>query len=120
MMVFDTAVIAPGSILAGDSAEFSIRLTVGPDYTRGESRIVFDFSCTLGTSAPTRMINESSGYTEAYCNNPEITWRLRCWDLDYRYFIDRTHPSSREAARMAVLDLSGGITAGRCDRITLG
>ncbi len=112
MRVFDAAVIQPDSVLAGDSAEFSIRLTVGPDYTRNASRIVFDFSCTLGTSAPTRMINEASGFVEAYCDNPEITWRLRCWDLDYRYFIDRAHPPSREAARMAVLDLSSGMQRG--------
>lgn len=112
MPVFSNAVITPESVLAGDSTEFIIKLTVGADYTRGASRIVFDFSCTLGTSVPTRMINEASGYVEAYVSNPEANCRLRCWDLDQQWFVDREHPPSREAARMVVLDLSAGLAPG--------
>lgn len=104
--------ITPDVVRAGDSDEFSVKFEVGPDYVDGPSRIVYDFSATLGTSCPTRHINECSGYVEAYVDNPDVEYSVRCWDLDKKYFPDRENPPSREAMRMVVLDLSAGLKAG--------
>ncbi len=110
--VFTSATITPDAIRAGDSDEFIIKLEIAEEYTAEKSRIVFDFSCTLGTSCPTRELNEASGYVEAYISNANVKYEIRCWDLDHKYFVDREHPASREAMRMVVLDLSGGLQAG--------
>ena len=110
--VFNLASITPDKIRAGDSDEFSIKLEIGPAYTASASRIVFDFSCTLGTSCPTRQLNECSGYVETYVTNAEVKHLVRCWDLDHKYFADQDHPPSREAMRMVVLDLSPGLRKG--------
>ena len=37
--ILTSATLSPASVLAGDSAEFVITLTIGEDYTRNESRI---------------------------------------------------------------------------------
>jgi uncharacterized protein DUF3604 len=110
--IFKVATLNPEEVLAGDSTEFSIQLEIGSGYTQDASRIVFDFSCTLGTSCPTRELNECSGYVEAYVNNPDVEYNIKCWDLDHKYFVDKNHPSSREAMRMVVLDLSEGLKNG--------
>ncbi|MCF6175309.1 MAG: DUF3604 domain-containing protein [Victivallaceae bacterium] len=110
--IFKSAEIAPEIIQAGDSDEFIIRLVIGKAYTEHDSRIIFDFSSTLGTSCPTRQVNESSGYIETYVNNPRVEYNTRVWDLDHKHFVGKEHRQSREAARMVVLDLSSGLKAG--------
>ncbi|OGV51673.1 MAG: hypothetical protein A2017_10115 [Lentisphaerae bacterium GWF2_44_16] len=115
--IFTSATLVPEEVFAADSTEFSIKLILGPGYTDKASRIVFDFSCTLGTSCPTRQINECNGYVETYVDNPDVEYEIKCWDLDYKHFVDREHAPSREAMRMIVLDLSGGLKEG--DKIEL-
>lgn len=110
--IFKSSELFPKEIRVADSSEFSIRLEIGEKYTLRPSRIVYDFSCTLGTSCPTRQFNELSGYTEVYVTNPDVEYKLRCWDLDHKYFVDQDHPPSREAMRMVVLDLSEGLCEG--------
>lgn len=110
--IFTSARLTPDSIRVGDSDEFVIKLELGKGYTGDASRIMFDFSCTLGTSMPTREVNEASGYVEAYVSNPHVGYQIRCWDFEKKYFVDREHPSSREAMRMVVLDLDAGLKAG--------
>ncbi|MGE9293518.1 MAG: hypothetical protein ACQKBW_07895, partial [Puniceicoccales bacterium] len=110
--VFTSAKITPETIRVADSDEFAIKLVLGEDYTSGASRIMFDFSCTLGTSLPTRQFNEASGYVEAYVSNPEVDYQVRCWDFEKKYFVDQEHPPSREAMRMVVIDLEPGMKAG--------
>ena len=110
--VFRKAEITPSEISAGDSDEFIIRLVVGPGYTDGPSRLMLDFDATLGTSCPTRLINEASGYVETYVTNPEVAYTMRIWDMALRRFVDRDSPSSREGGRMLVLGLSAGLTEG--------
>jgi Protein of unknown function (DUF3604) len=113
LQLFKSATLTPEEILAGDSDEFVIKLIVGAGYTAGKSsRIIFDFSCTLGTSCPTRQVNEAAGYVEAYLDNPLASYELRCWDIDKQYFVDAEHPPTREAMRMAVLDIHGALQAG--------
>jgi Protein of unknown function (DUF3604) len=110
--IFASAQIMPDTIRAGDSDEFIIMLVIGKDYTKQDSRIVFDFSSTLGTSCPTRQVNEASGYIETYVSNPKIEYNTRVWDLDRKHFVDNEHQQSREASRMVVLDLSQGLKEG--------
>jgi len=110
--VFKDASISPDEILAGDSTEFSIKVNIGSGYTKEASRLVFDFSSTLGTSCPTQEVNEASGYIETYVSNPDVTYKTRCWDLDYKHYVDREHKPSREAMRMVVVDLDGGLKEG--------
>ena len=110
--VFQKAKITPAEILAGDSDEFVIGLVVGPGYTDGPSRLILDFSATLGTSCPTRLINEAGGYVETYLSNPHITYTMRIWDMGRRQFVDRENPASREGGRMLVIDLSAGLAEG--------
>jgi hypothetical protein len=110
--IFKSATITPDEIRAGDSDEFIIKLKIAEGYTSEKSRIIFDFSCTLGTSCPTTQFNEASGYTELYVSNPEVEYNIRCWDLDHKYFVDKDHPPSRAAMRMVVVDISAGIKAG--------
>jgi len=110
--VFLTAELTPTQVRVADSTEFVIKLVVGPGYASGPSRIIYDFSSTLGTSCPTTFVNEASGYVEAYVSNPYVTYLKRCWDLDRQAFATREHPPSREAQRMVVLDLSEGLREG--------
>lgn len=107
-----SAEITPTDVVAGESTEFIIRVTVQDGYTEGPSRLIYDFSAMLGTSCPTLWVNEAGGYVELYVSNPRVDYRKRCWDLDYRYFTDREHPPSREAQRMVVVDLSAGLLPG--------
>ncbi len=109
LKIFKSASLSPERIKAGDSDEFIIKLVIGEAYTSQESRIVFDFSSTLGTSPPTRQMNEMSGYVESYVNNPTVEFNLRVWDVGRKYFVDKEHPNSRESARVVVLDLSPGL-----------
>lgn len=106
---FASAELTPDEVMAADSVEFIVRLVIGVGYTDGPSRIVFDFTSTLGTSCPTRAVNEASGYVEAYVSNPFVTYSVRCWDVDHQDFARRDRPPSREAQRMVVLDLAGGL-----------
>ncbi len=110
--VFRKASITPAEVLAGDSAEFVVRLEIGAGWTQAAGRIVFDFMQRLGTSAPSVWLNEDSGYVEAYISNPHATWRKRVWDVAQRRFVDREHPASREGARMVVLDIEGRLVEG--------
>ncbi|MFH1497555.1 MAG: hypothetical protein ABII82_06985 [Verrucomicrobiota bacterium] len=110
--IFKSAKISPEFIHVGDSDEFIIKLELGNGYTGGASRIMFDFSCTLGTSLPTRQFNEASGYVEAYVSNPHVEYQIRCWDFENKYFVDREHLPTREAMRMVVIDLEAGLQAG--------
>jgi len=57
--VFAQANLSPTVVTAGDSYEFIITLAVGEGYTRGPSRIVFDFAATLGISRSTSAIPTS-------------------------------------------------------------
>lgn len=111
-VVFREATISPDTILAGDSAEFAVRLVVGPDYSRGATRIVYDFSAMLGTSCPTLKINEDSGYAEVYVSNPDVTYTKSIWEVRKGYIVSQTNPPTRESSRMLVLDLSAGLVEG--------
>ncbi len=111
--IFQHATLTPTEILAGDSAEFIIRLVVGEDYTSGPSRLLFDFPGTVGMSRPTRMHQESHGFVTARVSNPHVDYDVRVWDMEIADFTTKTKRSWRGmAARMAVLDLSAGLQAG--------
>ena len=112
LRAFSSAELTPNEVVAADSVEFVVRLAIGPDYTDGPSRIVFDFTSTLGTSCPTRSVNEASGYVEAYVSNPLVTYSVRCWDVDRQDFARRDRTPSREAQRMVVLDLAADLGEG--------
>ena len=107
-----TATITPDEVLCADSEEFVISLVLGEDYTASASRLVFDFSSMLGTSCPTRYVNEASGYVELYCDNPLVSYTIRCWDLDLSDFAQKGRSPSREAQRMVVVDFDEGLKAG--------
>ncbi len=110
--VFTMATITPTEVLAADSAEFVIRLEVGPGFQSAVSRIVFDFMQRLGTSSPSIWLNEDSGYVEAYLSNPYATFRKRLWDLPKEQWMDRDHPPSGDGDRMIVLDIDGRLNVG--------
>ncbi|MBD3239475.1 MAG: DUF3604 domain-containing protein [Chitinivibrionales bacterium] len=111
--IFTESSLSPTNVVAGDSACFSIRLTIGDDYTEGPSRIVFDFPATVSMSRPTRLHQEESGYLEALVSNPHVRYSLRVWDMEILDFPTKTKTSWRGmAARMGVLDLDPGLRAG--------
>jgi len=118
--VFEQAEITPSEIPAGDSDEFVIKLVAGSGYTGGPSRLMLDFSGRLGSSCPTRLVNEASGYVETHVGNPDVTYTMRIWDMARRRFVDREHPASREGGRMLVLDLSEGMQPGDAIEIHWG
>ncbi len=110
--VFNNASITPKEVIAADSTEFSIMLEIGPGYTSEKSRLVYDFSANLGTSCPSRYVNEDSGYVEVYMSNPNATYTIRIWDVDMQHFISRENKPSREASRMVVVDINGKLEEG--------
>ncbi len=110
--VFTSATITPDSIPAGDSAEFVVRLVVGPAFSKDATRLVYDFSAMLGTSCPTLDINEASGYVEVYVSNADVTYKKHIWDVRKGYIVGPGHPATRESSRMLVLDLSAGLIDG--------
>jgi len=118
--VFEQAEITPSEIPAGDSDEFVIRLVTGAGYTNGASRLMLDFSGRLGSSCPTRLVNEASGYIETYVGNPDVTYTMRIWDMGRKWFVDRDHPASREGGRMLVVDFSEGMQQGDAIEIHWG
>ncbi len=113
MPAFDAAYVTPTEVLAGDTSEFVVCLTVGEAYTPDASRLILDFPGTLGMSRPSRMHQEENGFVTARVSNPDITYDLGIWDMEIRDFVSRTKGSWRGmAARMAVLDLGPGLRAG--------
>ena len=109
--IFAAATLTPTEIRAGDSDEFAIRLIAGPGYPDGPTRIVFDFMGMLGTSCPTLLCNEESGYVEAYVSNPDVSYDKRVWSPDRQDFAGPAD-RPREGQRMVVLDLSAGVRPG--------
>lgn len=113
MPIFDTATLTPTEVLAGDTAVFVIRLTLGRDYTPDASRLILDFPGTLGMSRPSRMHQEEDGFVTVRVSNPDVTYHIGIWDMEIRDFVSRDKGSWRGmAARMAVLDLGPGLQAG--------
>jgi hypothetical protein len=113
MTVFRETTLTPDRVLAGDTTEFIIRLTLGADYTTGASRLIFDFPGTVGMSRPTRMHQESDGYVTARVSNLDVAYDVGVWDMEIADFTSRDKQSWRGmAARMAVLDLGPGLQAG--------
>jgi hypothetical protein len=112
MAVFRSATLTPDEVICAESVEFVIRLEFGGEVSPEAFRLVFDFSSMLGTSCPSRFVNEASGYVEAYVGNPLVEYRLRCWDLDLGDYARPDRPPSREAQRMVVLDMGPGSRPG--------
>ncbi len=111
--VFAAATLTPTDVLAADSQEFVITLTIGSGYTAGPSRIVLDLPGTVGYSRPSLSHTEDHGYMEAYVSNPDVTYAKRNWDMEITDFASRTKSSWRGMAqRMFVLDLSAGLKEG--------
>ncbi len=111
--IFKKAQLSPGAVIAGDNAEFIIKLTVGKEYTPSASRIIFDFPATLGQSRPALMHHEDFGYMEVYVSNPDVTYVKRLWDMELSDFASKKKQSWRGAGqRIFVLDLSGGLKTG--------
>ena len=112
-LIFSEATLSPTEVLAADTVEFVIRLVVGPGYTPGQSRLIFDFPATVGMSRPSRMHVEDDGFLSAYVSNPDVTYTERVWDMEIADFASREKSSWRgRAARMGVLDLSPGLMKG--------
>jgi hypothetical protein len=109
--IFAEAELNPSVASAGDSNEFTIRLMVGGDYTKGASRIIFDFPATLGMSRPTRMHREHDGFVDVYVSNADVTYSGNVWEMKLGHFVDRDHKGER-GARLFILDLSGGLKKG--------
>lgn len=113
MSVFSNKLIMPNEVFAGDSEQFCISLTVGTGYTSGPSRLILDFPGTLGMSRPSLVHEEEPGLINVLVSNPHVTWDKHIWDIEGRQFVDPAHLSYRGmAARLFVLDLSAGLTAG--------
>jgi hypothetical protein len=113
LSIFQDTQLSPKALRAAETAPFIITLQIGPDYTPGPSRIIFDFPGTVGMSRPSLAHQEDFGYIQAYVNNPEVAWKLRLWDTEIVDFVSRGKSSWRGmAARMAVLDLDAGLKAG--------
>jgi len=111
--VFSEATISPNEIVAADSAEFIIKLTIGSGYTAEPSRIIFDFPGLVGTSRPTRQHQEEHGYVQAYVMNPDVGYDLRIWDLEGQTIVGKKGGAWRgQATRFAVLDLDAGLKEG--------
>ncbi len=111
--VFARAELTPNRVLAGDSVQVAIRLTLGAAYTPQPSRIVFDFPGQLGMSRPSLFHREDNGFVQMYVSNPDVTYTKRIWDIEAGGFADPTRGLRRGSAqRLCVLDLSAGLEAG--------
>ena len=110
--IFSAASLTPTEVLAADSVEFVVRLTIGADYPDQPTRIVLDCMGMLGTSCPNTLVNEESGYVEAYVSSPDVTYRKACWDPSLAKLETQGSRVPREGQRMIVLDLSAGLAPG--------
>ncbi len=111
--IFSSAILTPDTVLAGDSVEFKITLTAGPDFTPGPARIILDMPATLGFSRPSLSHQEDHGFMEVYVSNPGVTYLKRNWDMEIDDFPTREKTSWRGMAqRLFVLDLSDGTVPG--------
>ncbi len=119
--VFSSASLSPTEVLAADSAEFVITLTIGPGYTPDVSRLIVDFPATLGMSRPSIFHQEESGYLVTRVSNPEVSYTTRVWDMEIKDFPTRTKGSWRGmAARLGVVDVSAGLKEGDTVEIRWG
>lgn len=111
--VFSSAEITPCEVLAGDSVEFVMRLTVGSAGTAERCRIIVDCPEYLGQDRPTRMDQESGGYIALFLSNPDVKYSERVWDMEVVDFVSREKSSFKGmAARMMVFDLEGAMQEG--------
>lgn len=109
--------ITPDEVLAGDTVEFTIAFTVGPEFSAEGSRIVFDMPGYLATDRPNRYDQESGGYVEVFCDNADIEYRCLPWDMEILDFPTKTKRSYRGTAqRLLILDFLRG-TAREGDEI---
>lgn len=112
-IIFDTAKLLPNEVFAGDSLEFVIQLTVGPEFTPGPSRLIFDMPGVMGQSRVSMWHNEDHGYINAYVSNPDVTYVKKLWDIEIMDVPTKTKSSWRGMAqRMFILNLSKGLKQG--------
>lgn len=101
--------ITPKEIYAGDSAEITIKLALGRDFSAENSRIIFDMPAYLGYSSPTCWNDETSGFVEVFCSNPDLKYLKRVWNVSASSFFSRNNQGYQDRAqRFFVLDFLGG------------
>jgi hypothetical protein len=119
--VFQEAALSPLEVLAGDSVTFEVRLVIGPGYTPGPSRLVFDLPTMLGASRPSDLHGEGDGFFEAFVDAADVTYAARVWNVEKDEWSVPAHGrSTKMADRFLVLDLSAGLRAGETVRLQWG
>lgn len=109
MKYLENAYITPEFVLAGDSLEMTIHITIGQDFTVSGSCIVFDLPGYLGYTRPTSSNPEDAGYVEVMCSNPDIFYEKKCWNINSEaYETPKTIFSNRMAQRYFVLEFHEG------------
>jgi len=112
-VIFERAEISPTVVMAGDSIEYVIKLTIGKGYTSGKSRWVVDFPGVMGQSRMSLWHNEDHGWIEAYVSNPDVVYDKKLWDIEIDDIPTKNKSSWRGMAqRMLILNLGEGLKEG--------
>jgi hypothetical protein len=108
-MYFKKADISPRTVLAGDSLQVTVSLRVSETFKAGGSRLILDLPAYLGTSRPSLLHPEDSGYVTVMCSNPSWRYTCRNWDMEINDFATPTKTSWRGMAqRLLVVDFTAG------------
>ncbi len=119
--IFECLSITPEAVAAGDSEELQITIVIGPEYTPGPSRLIFDMPGTLGMSRPSLLHEEEPGLINIQLDNPHVSYEKQIWDIEGQRFTDPQHQSYRGmAARLFVLNLSAGLKPGDTLKVDWG
>ncbi len=109
-LIFKKAEVTPSVVEAGNNAEFKIRLTIDDGYTQKATRLAISLPTQLGFSKPALFLDEDYGYLEVYCNNPEVKWEKKLWDVQQDFFVDRQTDHPRKwGQHLAIIDISEGL-----------
>lgn len=101
--------MTPGTILAGDSVEITVKLIAGKDFKTPGSCIVYDLPATLGFSRPSCYDQEDDGYAEVFCSNPDVKYTKRVFDMEYQRFGNKVNASFKGMAqRMLAITFTDG------------
>lgn len=107
-----SAEITPGTALAGDTVEITVRLLLGSGFCAKGSRLVLDIPATLGASRPTCHNQEEDGYVAVFCSNPDAVYRKRCYNIELLEFITKeskkTNMDTDGAKRFFVIEFLDG------------
>lgn len=109
-LIFKKVEVTPSVVVAGTNEEFKIKITIGSGYAKKPTRLAISLPTQLGFSKPALFIDEDYGYLEVYCNNPDVRWEKKLWDVQNDCFVEKSNDHPRKwGQHLVIIDISEGL-----------